>query len=116
MIINDALKFSEDNGVKIISSSLTIGVDQKDPYENLFQEQYSIALHQDFILKKEAKKHNINSHSQWMRDSIKLNHEPNELVEINKRKIVYVQFGMNVGTEINGIRPAVIYKPDEYRF
>lgn len=95
---------------------LNIGIDQKDPYENLFQQQYLLDLHNDFITNKESKKHNMNSHSKRFRDKIKINHQKEELVAITKRKIVLIDFWMNIWTEINWIRPAIIYKHDNYRF
>ena len=95
---------------------LNIGIDQKDPYDNLFQQQYFLQLHNNFIEKREEKKHNINSHSKRFKDKIKLNHEKEETIAINKRRICDVNFGMNIWTEINWVRPAIIYKHDEYKF
>jgi DUF4097 and DUF4098 domain-containing protein YvlB len=71
---------------------LNIGVDQKDPYENLFQEAYPVDMHKDFIEKREDKKHNINNHSKWFRNKIKMNNKKQELAEINKWKICFVDF------------------------
>ena len=99
-----------------VSVDLNIGVDQKEPYENLFQEWYPVDMHKDFLEKKENKKHNINNHSKWFRDKIKMNNKKQQLAEINKRKICFVNFWMNVWTEINGRRPVIIYKHDEYRY
>lgn len=98
------------------SAVLNIWVDQKDPYENLFQEAYPIKIKSQFIEKKEEKKHNMNSHAQRFRDKIKLNNEEEVLDEIMKWKIVPVKFWMNIWSEINGIRPAIIYKHDNYRY
>ena len=95
---------------------LNIWLDQKEPYDNLFQEQYLLELHNDFIENKEEKKHNMNSHSKWFRDTIKINHTKKELYPIWKWKICYVNFGMNIWTEINWVRPSIIYKHDDYKF
>jgi len=95
---------------------LNIWVDQKEPYENLFQVGYPVDMHEDFIESKEDKKHNMNNHSKRFRDQIKLNHDKESLTEITKRKVVLANFWMNIGTEINGIRPAIVYKHDDYKF
>lgn len=73
-------------------------------------------MHVDFLEKREAKKHNISTHSKRMRDKIKINHMPEQLKNINKRKIVKVDFWMNIWTEINGIRPAIIYKASSLKY
>jgi mRNA-degrading endonuclease toxin of MazEF toxin-antitoxin module len=45
-----------------------------------------------------------------------MNNKKQELAEINKWKICFVDFWMNVWTEINGRRPAIIYKHNDYKF
>ena len=103
-----------DNGFRDVK--LNIGLDNQEPYENLFQKWYSMILHNDFIESEDQKKHNMNNHSKRFRDKIKLNHDWENLSEIRKWKVVLVNFGMNIWTEINWVRPAIIYKHDDYRY
>jgi len=89
-MINEEEQEVKNNEYKEVD--LNIGIDQKNPYDNLFQQQYSLKLHYDFIENKESKKHNINSHSKRFKDKIKINHQKQELIEITKRKIVLIDF------------------------
>ena len=87
-----------------------------DNKSNIFDINFAHNLHNDYINNREDKKHNIKSNSQRFSDSIKINHKTNENIIINKRKIVSVNFGINIWTEINGVRPAIIYKSSTYKY
>ncbi len=100
----------------MLPTQLNIWVENKESFENYYQQQYQFDMHKDFVEKREAKKHNINSHSQRMRNKIKYNHLPENIIAINKRKIVKIDFWMNIWTEINGIRPAIIYKANSLKY
>jgi hypothetical protein len=89
-MINEEEQEAKNNEYKKVD--LNIGIDQKEPYENLFQQQYFLQLHNDFIENKESKKHNMSSHSKRFKDKIKINHQKEELIEIKKRKIVLIDF------------------------
>ncbi len=54
--------------------------------------------------------------SNWFNKKIKLNHgkEPEE--NINKWKICKVDYWMNIWTEINWIRPSIIFKNSNYKY
>ena len=64
----------------------------------------------EFISETEEKKHNLNNHTLWYKEKIKFNH----LAEIKnawtKRAIYYVNYWINIWSEINGVRPSIIYK------
>ncbi|MDD3646039.1 MAG: type II toxin-antitoxin system PemK/MazF family toxin [Candidatus Gracilibacteria bacterium] len=96
--------------------SLDIGLNEKETYVNLYQKSYDNKLHNDFIENKEDKKHNINSHTKWFNKKIKLNHLQDNIEPINKWKVCFIDYGMNIGTEINGIRPSIIFKSSSYKY
>ena len=58
----------------------------------------------------------MNSHTKWFNTKIKLNHKPECLDVINKWRVCMVDYGMNIGTEINGIRPSIIFKNSNYKY
>ena len=93
-----------------------MGLTEKSTFENLYQNWYTQKLHIDFIDNKEEKKHNMNSHSNWFNKKIKINHEEEQLEIINKWKLCMVDYGMNIWTEINGLRPSIIYKSSSSKY
>ena len=93
---------------------LDISITKQEDFENLFYKSYSEKLHKDFIENKEDKKHNINSHSNWFNKKIKLNHQKENIEIINKWKLCMVDYWMNVWTEINWVRPSIIFKANSY--
>jgi len=96
--------------------SIDIWVNEKNTFTNLYQNRYSQVLHEDFIEKKEEKKHNINSHSNWFNKKIKMNHESDKLEVINKWKLCVVDYWMNIWTEMNGMRPSIIFKSSTAKY
>lgn len=96
--------------------NLDIWLTEKETYENLFQKWYSQKLHKDFIENKEEKKHNINSHSNWFNKKIKINHEKENLEIINKWKLCMVDYWMNIWTEINWVRPSLVFKSSHSKY
>jgi len=96
--------------------SLDIWIIEKETFENLYQKSYLNTLHNNFIENKEDKKHNINSHTKWFNKKIKLNHLQNNIEPVNKWKICFVDYWMNVWTEINWVRPSIIYKSSTYKY
>jgi hypothetical protein len=73
-------------------------------------------MHPNFLNLKDVKRYNITNHARWFKNKIKLNHLMEEIEPINKRKICIIDFGMNIGTEINGIRPVIVYKSSTYKY
>lgn len=96
--------------------NLDIWLTEKESFINLYQKSYENNLHKDFIENKEDKKHNINSHTKWFNKKIKLNHLQDNLQVVNKWKICMVDYWMNVWTEINWIRPSIIFKNTNYKY
>ena len=96
------------------NTKLEISLNDKNTEENLFWKDYSLELHNDFIQNKEDKKHNISSHTKWFRWKIKLNHKKENIEILNKWKFCMVDYWMNVWTEINWVRPSIIFKANSY--
>ena len=95
-------------------TELEIVLNEKETKENLFRKDYNLELHSDFIENREDKKHNISSHTKWFRWKIKLNHKKENVEVLNKWKLCMVDYGMNIWTEINWVRPSIIFKANTY--
>jgi len=95
---------------------IQIWLTEENTFEELYKNWYSQNLHIDFIENKEEKKHNINSHSNWFNKKIKINHEKEKLEVINKWKLCMVDYGMNIWTEINWIRPSLVFKSSSSKY
>jgi hypothetical protein len=99
--------------------SIDVWITELEDNSNLFQKWNNHILHKDFIENRIDKKHNMNSHTKWFNTKIKLNHEKEFLQEksvINKWKICMVDYWMNIWTEINWIRPSIIFKNSNYKY
>ena len=95
---------------------LDISITKQEDFINLFYKSYSEKLHKDFIENKEDKKHNINSNSNWFNKKIKLNHQKENIEIINKWKLCMVDYWMNVWTEINWVRPSIVFKSSSAKY
>jgi len=102
--------------VNLIETEVEVIANHQNAETENFCEQRKLFLHPNFLNIKDAKKQNITSHARWFKNKIKINHEKEEIEAINKRKICVVDFGMNIGTEINWQRPVVIYKSSTYKY
>ncbi len=98
------------------NTKLEIILSEKVKKEYLFWKNYNLELHNDFIKNKEDKKHNITSHTKWFRWKIKLNHKEESIEIINKWKLCMVDYGVNVWTEINWIRPSIVFKSSSAKY
>jgi hypothetical protein len=96
--------------------SLDIWLTEKVTFTNFYQKSYESDLHKDFIENREDKRHNINSHTKWFHKKIKLNHLGNNIEAVNKWKVCFVDYWMNIWTEINWIRPSIIFKGSSYKY
>ena len=105
-----------ENNERLINADLTVSVLHSDPDCENYTETFNTSLTANFIENTDSKKQNITSHSRWLNRKIKLNHLDSEYIEINKWKIVAVNFWTNIWTEFNWIRPAIIYKASTYKF
>lgn len=107
---------SESKETELIQTDLTVITTHKNEDVDLFNENYQMWMHPNFLNLKDVKRYNITNHARWFKNKIKLNHLMEEIEPINKRKICIIDFGMNIGTEINGIRPVIVYKSSTYKY
>lgn len=88
----------------------------KEDQEKLSKRDYPLQMHEDFIQNTESKKHNLISHMDWFIKKIKMNHEKENNLIINRWKICSVDYGVNIGTEINGVRPSLVFKSSSAKY
>ena len=100
--------------IDITNVSIDVWITELEDNSNLFQKWNNHILHKDFIENKIYKKHNMNSHTKWFNAKIKLNHLHENIESINKWKICFIDYWMNIWTEINWIRPSIIFKKSNY--
>ncbi|MDR0860455.1 MAG: type II toxin-antitoxin system PemK/MazF family toxin [Candidatus Peribacteria bacterium] len=100
----------------LIESDLSISIIHTDEQTDFFNETRKVAMHPNFLNVKDTKKHNITNHARRFKNKINLNHRKEEVQSMNKRRICIVDFGMNIGSEINGIRPVIVYKASNYKY
>ena len=99
-----------------IRTKLSIMLTVAEDFVTKFSKWYNIEVHEDFVAFKDDKKHNISSHSKWFRKKIYLNHSKESTAILNKWKICMVDYWMNVWTEINWIRPSIVFKNSNYKY
>ncbi len=101
---------------KYIHTVLWISLVRDDTSIELSSKKYTLQMHQDFIENIESKKHNFLSHLTWFIKKIKINHEKENNLVINRWKICSVDYGVNIGTEINGVRPSIVFKSSSAKY
>lgn len=94
----------------MINIDLHILVEKVSEKTRLFQKNFRMYVKEIFILWDEHKRHNLTNHIYRFKNMIKMNHQKEITQRLTKRQIYYVDFGINVWTEINGTRPALVYK------
>lgn len=84
--------------------------------ETIFKNSYVLNLREVFIKNNESKSSGLENNVNWFLRKLKLNnsHETDSITV--KWSVYYVDFGINIGTEINGIRPALIYKATKFSY
>ena len=81
---------------------------------NIYKKNFIMFLKEDFIKKSENKKHNLTNHLFWLKKKIKINQENEKLWTSTKWSIYYVDYWINIWTEINWERPSIIYKNSHF--
>lgn len=98
-----------------INVDFKIQIDERKK-STLYKKNFQIYLHPDFLNSEVAKKHNINNHIYWFKEKIKLNQKSEITIAYSKWSINYVDYGINLWTEINGKRPSIMIKKSKYSF
>jgi mRNA-degrading endonuclease toxin of MazEF toxin-antitoxin module len=78
--------------------------------KEIFRESYEITLSKDFVENTKPKEHGVQNHIRHFVENLKQNNTSVEKQVYKKRQIYVVNYGLNVGSEINGSRPSIIYK------
>ncbi|MDD2907457.1 MAG: type II toxin-antitoxin system PemK/MazF family toxin [Candidatus Gracilibacteria bacterium] len=102
--------------MKNINIDLRILVENLVDNINIYRKNFTMFVKEDFIIQIEEKKHNLENHLFWLKKKIKLNQDKEKVDSSTKWTIYYVDYGINIGCEINGIRPSIIYKDSKFTF
>ena len=78
--------------------------------ESIFEIQKIINIQPELLTEKRVKHHGIRQYFSWLFEQIKLYHQKEQRNIVKKWSIYFVDFGINIGSEINGIRPAIIFQ------
>jgi len=100
----------------MINIDLHILVEQISDKTLLFKKNFRMFVKNIFLQGDEFKKHNLTNHLYRFKNMIKMNHQKEITQRMTKRSVYYVDFGINVWTEINWTRPALIYKDSKKSF
>ena len=93
----------------------TLNVSLKDKANEAFATSYKIALREDFVTWKLPKELNLKNQTEGFVAQLKMNAKPIVKRSFQKWQIRVVNYGLNnTGSEINGNRPSIIYKHDDY--
>lgn len=94
----------------MISVDLHIFVEKVTEKSKVFTKTFRIKMKEIFLFSNGFKKQNLHSHIYRLKSKIKINQQSETLDRLIKWHIYYVDFGLNIGTEINWIRPAIMFK------
>ena len=100
----------------MIHIDLQIFAQKRSDKTSLFKKKFRLYVKDSFLSWVVGKKHTLASYVSRVRDMIKMHHNSEENMLLLKWRIYAVDFWMNVWTEINGTRPAVIYKDNTYKY
>jgi len=100
--------------VKNINIDLKISVENIIDKVNIYKKNFIMFVRKDFIFKVEEKKHNLENHLYWLKKKIYLNQNREKLKASTKWSIYYVDYWINIWSEINWVRPSIIYKNSHF--
>ncbi|MDQ7009571.1 MAG: type II toxin-antitoxin system PemK/MazF family toxin [Candidatus Gracilibacteria bacterium] len=80
----------------------------------LICKSFNLFVKETFLLQNKNKSHNLDNHIQNFKDKILINQQNENFRRFQKYNIHYVNFGINIGNEINGIRPGIIIKSNRH--
>lgn len=98
--------FSSENWKKKVDLSFILN--NFKTWINFFLAKKVLFLLEDFIKNRTEKKHNILNHVNWFFKKIKINNSKNKEFNVKKFDICLIDFWMNIWSEINWIRPALV--------
>jgi hypothetical protein len=77
---------------------------------------YRLPLSTKFINEESGKQHTFFNHMQWFIQKLKQNDLSVIKRSFSKWQIYLVRYGMNIGSEMNGDRPSLIFKSSHNTF
>jgi len=80
----------------------------------LFQNIWKFFIREDFLESSQDKSHNLQNHIENFKEKIKINQQAENRKDFMKYDIYYVNYGINIWNEINGIRPSLIFKSNRH--
>lgn len=81
--------------------------------ETFFKNSYTLNLREVFVKNNEKKSSGLENNVNWFLEKLKLSNSENEKfykTHFIKWSIYYVDYGINIGSEINGNRPSLMLK------
>lgn len=81
---------------------------------NIFQNMWRFFIREDFLQNSQEKAHNLSNHIENFKEKIKINQQSENRKDFLKYDIYYVNYGMNIWNEINGIRPSLVFKSNRH--
>lgn len=102
--------------MKHINIDIRIQVENLIEKVSIYMKNFIMYVREDFVVDSMEKKHNLESHLHWFQKKIKINQQKEVLQQKIKWTLYYVDYGINIGSEINGTRPSIIFKANEYSY
>lgn len=93
---------------------LDILLKEKSTWKEAFSESYQIAMRPEFVANTTPKEHGFKNHAASFVVQLQKNSYPLVKRPFKKRQIYVVSYGMNLGSEVNGDRPSIIYKNSNF--
>lgn len=82
----------------------------KEKSVDILSQQKKILMPKEFIEMELPKHHSLKNYILWFFEKINLYKQKEKITRWKKWNIYYINFGINIGSEINGIRPAIIFE------
>jgi len=100
--------------MKNINIDLDIIVKNFLDKSKLIVKNFSLFIREDFLFKNKEKAQNLENHINHFKEKIKINQQAENTKSFDKYDIYYVKYGINIGNEINWIRPSLVFKASRY--
>lgn len=82
--------------------------------DEAFAKTYKIALLKEFVDKSGYNEQGLSNHVEGLINQLTMNNKPLVKQDYSKWQICAVNFNTSVGSEIIGLRPAIVYKGSQY--
>lgn len=86
---------------------------KSNDWKDVFSESYRIAMRDKFVQNPNPREHGFKNHVHSFVVQLKKNTSPIIKQSFNKWDIRVVSYEMNIGSEINGDRPSIVYKASD---